>query len=730
MIFLTFFSFGLQASSSDSVYVNTPYDSLDHSLDTIDLEPIEWDHREVMGVELSYMPVIFENSADLFVNVSNLIADDYSISLRIYIGESNLIETVVIDSTTSDFVVTDLAKDTSYTLKAFLIDESSPDYQVGVLPGTVSTTRKDKITLTPGLYNAITEFSTGEFAVKLSDYLLGIESQYNIHELAAFVQHHYKIDVLERDFSGGLSSLMPAWFSTSEPRPNEVDPDKPCDCSLISASSHLEVKGERSSSDPIGPDNPHFEGATNLPEVAAYKRESKNRRNHLLMSFGPAKYHGLNVQTTGLFDSSERSETSSTTGYDLEEGYSATSPFFAKQGYNFFCNEYTTQIPANCDCDKTILIDYSYSTRMKAQARVPSGWGGRGARASAEDFALLSVGRLNSNDIEIIDAGRGLVGDACATSWNADWVSDFLTLAVDVTLLVLELDDIEDLPDHADALPDIVDNLTNVLTTDIIETSGDCTYKHETGTLISGSTSVTLKPNDPVEVVMTSYSSVHTSGYGKYRASAMIASNYHLSTILLQGELENKWHCCSPKIGQHSIGYYRQLPTKEHIVDPIEGKLYTVPLSGSSVHSQNNLKAVVNYFISLWPEWSELDKQYGSYVLPRDGMEYVEPTTIDCWLNVPNSSNREIIHTEDEGSLNERVSTILPNPVRDILEIQSESPIVSWTVYSMGGLQVMTKSNINAKQYSLTSLNSLPSGSYIIEIVTEDQTDYHQFIKQ
>jgi hypothetical protein len=68
--------------------------------------------------------------------------------------------------------------------------------------------------------------------------------------------------------------------------------------------------------------------------------------------------------------------------------------------------------------------------------------------------------------------------------------------------------------------------------------------------------------------------------------------------------------------------------------------------------------------------------------------------------------------------------TLSPNPTANILRIQIEHPTLKFDkiqIYNMIG-QLTQVNNLNGQKSKMISVNSLPVGTYIIQIYSEDET--------
>ncbi|MDR1180749.1 MAG: T9SS type A sorting domain-containing protein, partial [Bacteroidales bacterium] len=70
---------------------------------------------------------------------------------------------------------------------------------------------------------------------------------------------------------------------------------------------------------------------------------------------------------------------------------------------------------------------------------------------------------------------------------------------------------------------------------------------------------------------------------------------------------------------------------------------------------------------------------------------------------------------------------VFPNPVTDLLTVESETPISEITVFDLTGKEVLR--NVTYKQGAIVSFQSCPAGVYFIQITTEKDKSVKKIIK-
>lgn len=714
----------------------------------------EWDPGNIFGINISYLPVFFENSVDVYVNVTSSFVLSGHFELKVFAGENQVGPSLILNSDTKEFVIENLEPNFEYTLVANMISEGEGIVEMGVAPSNIKTIRHRALELSDPLYRAIAQFSSGSFEMPLSDFLVENQGDFHLHEVAGFAQHHFNIEYLIRDFSNGLSSITPPWFGVEwPPRPDFDDPEEPdtggddgggdgdgdgdgiCECTFLMNSTHYETPGDRLRAPYNGSSKP-FLGNTSIPGLLNSTGNRGSSRKALFTAFGPSKHKSIRLKATG---SSNRVHTLTTQGYDQrnDASYQHTSPIYARHAYNFLCTGHETQLPENCDCSKTILVDYNYCADLFARPSVGTFRGQ--AVASAEDLAVLAIGRMSTQQIEVVDAGRARVETSCRRDVNGDFIINYLKLNSSLALFILGLEGSNELPSQ-ETIDGMIDQFETVLNTPFFKTDEACDDFHEWACLIAnpvtGSLPVDLYSNDPVNIVLSSYSHVHARARRHAHSRAAIHSSFFLSTIALPSESEGKDFCCSDKLARYSIGYVQEYPDREYMNLPLVDENYNVsgyrkvivPVGEQqSPHQRNDLKTKVGAVLALWAPWGDIETDfYGNYILPFDCFRYLEPN-----LNCDNITTWNLVAPENEATFTvpSIESKVFPNPVIDNLTIESESPIKKMLIFDIQGRLIADKEIGGVKHFDTQIFSKLTPGKYHLQLISKDGIDVHNLIK-
>lgn len=273
-------------------------------------------------------------------------------------------------------------------------------------------------------------------------------------------------------------------------------------------------------------------------------------------SFGPAfynnssfRYRGISAQGPAKRQLLNSLGTKAGNKRRLEVwtiGEETLSDNFVRIGYHLMCLG-ITELPVECDCEKTIRYEFGYSTRIEARANV--GWEclfQKDATARAQDWAVALVTRekVNSvNDVQVLQSGFGAATSTCDGGVPVSAIIDAVKMGVSVFKLIksVKTGQINDIPGQTD---EIIDKIGNVLDTFI--QAKDCSASLIEKPLLQGTATLTFHPNDPLSFLIMSGSTMEVSGLRCWESIAEIKSSFHLVGVVNGGSPSvNTPHCCT-----------------------------------------------------------------------------------------------------------------------------------------------------------------------------------------
>jgi hypothetical protein len=232
----------------------------------------------------------------------------------------------------------------------------------------------------------------------------------------------------------------------------------------------------------------------------------------------------------------------------------ASSTYRTIIGYNLACENQQEQ-DDNCMCDDRVLeytASYVTSVSTNAKENTPCFMCGNGwsAYAQAEDWAILTLSSKKQG-IKIVDAGRANSKSEKHTTVNKDWNIKMIDLAASVTAVLVTggtsaLVDSALIKRSAEDLKYLINNPPNY--------GGGGTYNSSGNELLGGcgsEYSVTLRPNDPTNIMIHSYGAFDLGGHTKWESTAHIQSDNYLAAYIDYKETDE---CCNEEVFNWVIG--------------------------------------------------------------------------------------------------------------------------------------------------------------------------------
>lgn len=136
-----------------------------------------------------------------------------------------------------------------------------------------------------------------------------------------------------------------------------------------------------------------------------------------------------------------------------------------------------------------------------------------------------------------------------------------------------------------------------------------------------------------------------------------------------------------------------------------------LPFSNATNDGYVSFKIKTKSNLTLGDSFSNLAKIYFDYNHPIITNTYT--TTVQNVLSTSEISN-------DKAEL-----SIYPNPVKDVLNIQSKNQIVKAEIYDING-RILVSTSLKGNSINVSELSK---GNYIIKLFTKDKTTVHKFIK-
>ena len=334
----------------------------------------------------------------------------------------------------------------------------------------------------------------------------------------------------------------------------------------------------------------------------------------------------------------------------------------ASLSYNMLCFNGDNLPDGSCGCEREIRYDVKYNSVVRAQAEYTSGGGlfsfcanNRYARSVAEDYAIVAHGSEDDlTDFTIIDAlANGQVVD-CEQTYIGPTAVDFALLAfyiyaytkgVDINTSVPAVDQTLDVAYQQYAASNAQSYLTNILVGPWNERTESCgggfVGKNDN---LSSRGRITLRPNSPHHIVLSTYSVLQVAGLRKWNANARIHSSYSIAGLIRKQTNANSGfeeHCCSPASAMYSMATISE--------DVVGTSGVTLPSWLDNVEAffgrwdiNQNLVHAVGYFEGSQPAGCQTDVDFSGTKSYDVGNEVVKQRTIELRINGRVITNLEL----------------------------------------------------------------------------------------
>lgn len=352
------------------------------------------------------------------------------------------------------------------------------------------------------------------------------------------------------------------------------------------------------------------------------------------------------------------------------------------------CND-GNQLPAECACDKRVLLDWAYDSDAEVLANTHSGGGGtKRAVAAAEDQFIVycmerdrvkTNGKATIHDFQILDALYYRVSAECHLEVNSDFWRNWADLIVEVLGIV---DDPGSILSDSLRQRNFLTELEDVITDTYYEPGACDRGGSRTGAGAShGSFEATLRPNEEVTFVMSTAANTMARGMRSFYSYARVNSDGWMTCIANPGPLEGEsQQCCTPWVATYFGATLYPDPRMDKIRD----------LMGNQLHSYNMQTCLK-------------DGQSAGY----GGGCSMPARNAECTVDVIHSQRSDQLITAKE-----------------------EQQLISAQVYSLDGRLVISRSiheivpsldnEYRILQACKAHLPDLSAGTYVLRVQTDD----------
>lgn len=291
-------------------------------------------------------------------------------------------------------------------------------------------------------------------------------------------------------------------------------------------------------------DPPDFRFAEAHPAYYKHSTESPKFYEWYRYALGPAKKISLHLYDKGGANAVTLNE---------KEGNDYALANHAYLSYAYLCINRNTGYLEDCQCSKRVLVDYRYDTRhiaiaerLRPLAKVES---------VVEEYAMLL--KSTPGHVQILDGRSARTETSCRGYFDFDFLVDVGELAIQAIGLVEGFQNSQGLSSGIlqNTIPEVTDALINVFDELPIRVEGDCERKDVRLGMLQSWFYDTIKPNMPVQYILTSRSAVAGGGKRKWDIYAKSQSDFSLSGIVDQGygDSLNTASCCNARLMNYSL---------------------------------------------------------------------------------------------------------------------------------------------------------------------------------
>ncbi len=516
---------------------------------------------------------------------------------------------------------------------------------------SVSTApQSEPIVVWPEFYNRLAFwFSKEENEQELCQFLEEVEGV-SPYEKLAFLQAYAFDNAAFVKPPSGNASEMPSWlppdavFGSGEERWCVPLTNKPCRCKVISMGSNLATP------------NLNMAGYKVTPKIVLNqisKGESERRSEA-----GAAKFVLIRQ------DRGSGANTIVRSNLPVSDDSASVTPAASRIAFFLACLQGgipNTNLPPTCNCVRPLHVYYEYTTNLRIKAQVKGCPFSRGSEASAEDWAFVAVLRQKTGDLEPLAAGRVTFNSSCSSNWNPDfWIRflDFMSPLIQYLVQVAGGNDSGSIPlPTPNSIGQFITALQGLIETPFaIRNSDGCMDAERAATLVSGSRTYQLRPNEPITVFLFSSYYLRTRGYGCWRAEAGVASDYYLLGVVESEAEPTNEECCAKKFANYIVG-----SQSDPIIFPLRPPSNPLPVNSIADRLQN-----VGFLLSLFGGWDNLPTVPGSGVVVLTREFDKELRGPSCILE----GRTRMPQTDEEMSASALEFRVFPNPTNDLLNVQ------------------------------------------------------------
>ena len=502
------------------------------------------EHSCTPPMVLVYAPINFNKNSSVYLEFS-LFRPTPSLQIQV-IGNDKIYFVGVVNE--NKLLVENLPHNQKF--KVLAMDECKNLVPIFEFDTETTKLEKQPYQLSPYMFRTVSKyFMEKEPKINLVEFLYGLKDLSNYEKLA-FLQHH-------------LLDRKPFAFTTTYDLPNKEIFENgaksfTCRCTFVFTPIQ---SGDNYTHPGWSNNNSGFyqgDWSGTDPATCSWTLGNNNRFRYYSLA-GASRFQALtqyNTRGSNTFNlfgySNDGQNIPSSSPADANTAItSPLSPNSSWLEYNLLCSG-QNQIPAECSCDKSIILNYSYSGNYRLKTSINCGFLQSGCEAYAEvddAVALYYIKVASPTETQsapiLLDKGRARYISRCGRNNNPDFGRAIGRLFGNTAGLIANY--FTDGKIDPTLMNQWGDNVGAILATPMYTNTGQCTDETYNVNLLRKSQTIQLSMNRPISVVMSSVAKTFVGGKNYHSADLTMNTSFHMTGILTGYYDAVNWdNCCSP----------------------------------------------------------------------------------------------------------------------------------------------------------------------------------------
>ena len=327
----------------------------------------------------------------------------------------------------------------------------------------------------------------------------------------------------------------------------------------------------------ITPGLPNAANLRNDPRVINHSREYFNEGPNVYSHFmqsdnGPSKDYSLRIHVK-KFNIGARSRQKGTLDNPTTGAINKSELWWL-----LMCEPGLGQasVDAECACTKELQLNYRYDTHLKTEANELScvACNKKGSAATVEDWASAVL--VQGDKTTVLSSVKAELKSSCEDVGPIGTIGEVIKFVNSVVKILYPGSGVTSVSKTGTTVTAKTTASTpakwvkqiNGVATAIVNSSsvvaikdGSCGTADADKTLFDGTTTVTLKSNEPVSLYIINANEIQVEAKRSGEAKGIVASDYFISGVIQRNATANEVaYCCSKKVGAYNLGSLGNAP--------------------------------------------------------------------------------------------------------------------------------------------------------------------------